>query len=53
MKNKDIELYNLKPEEKAELRHLRNLRRRKGSRLEPQDKARIRELQLNGYKKDE
>uniref|UniRef100_A0A6H1Z9H0 Uncharacterized protein n=1 Tax=viral metagenome TaxID=1070528 RepID=A0A6H1Z9H0_9ZZZZ len=52
MKNKDIDRYNLTDKEKAELRHLRNLRRRlkpKGC-FEPQDKARLRELQLNGQK---
>ena len=61
MKNRDIERYNLKDEEKAELRRLRNLRRkmkRTGKRVwlvngkVPLDRRtvekRITELQLNG-----
>lgn len=48
MKNKDIEKYNLTDKEKQELKHLRNLRRRRA--LDAKGKTRLRELQLNGQK---
>jgi hypothetical protein len=49
MKNEDIERYNLSEEHKAELRYLRNLRKR--DRLTREGRARMLELMKNGRRK--
>jgi hypothetical protein len=46
MKNRDIDRYNLKPAKKAELRNLRNKRRRK--HIEDEELKRLHELMKNG-----